>query len=463
MFFWGYLVQFIIIFVWYKFILVKELKCKNIVRRSIHILFNQRKNVIFSFLGWGNISEEREKAMRSIKKHLSEMFMETYLLMGYFILGPIILKCFVDYENRSILGNLFYIVLLCGLIFSRLKEDTQKTIEIINAYTQNVMIPLEKKPELLSFGDVQKPVIEWNVKKVLIILMGLLAMITCIALLEQFKDSKVFQVIAVLALVFVMIRKPSIISSKNNIDVGEGIYIEGYILDSVKEDIENMCVQLGIKSLECKIIATEERYAESKIGEQGIPQIDISNGFITQIYRNKAARDILLMTIAHELGHIYYNDFTNISKRVRISNFVCLILMILNMLGLIATMNTPIFLIIALLFMGIETVFGKVMCDARFWKQIAELRADRLAINVCKNDKMIFVEFWKGYLKNQNKEETNIIDQFYRRYIKVEDHPSMEYRMKLIEKREKWSWWEYFEHALVIMKWRITNKGWNGI
>ena len=463
MFFLGYLVQFIIIFVWYKFILVKELKCKNIVRRSIHILFNQRKNIIFAFLGWENISKEREKAMCSIKKHLLEMFMETFLLMGYFILGPIFLKCFINYENRSILGNLFYIVLLCGLIFSQLKEDTQKTIEIINAYTQNVMIPLEKKPELLSFGDVQKPVIVWNVKKLLIILMGLLAMITCIALLEQFKDSKVFQVIAVLTLVFVLIRESSIISFKNNIDVGKGIYIEGYILDSVKEDIENMCVQLGIKSLECKIIATGERYAESKISEQGIPQIDISNGFITQIYRNKAARDILLMTIAHELGHIYYNDFTNISKRVRISNFVCLILMVLNMLGLIATMITPIFLIIALLFMGIETVFGKVMCDARFWKQIAELRADRLAINVCKNDKMLFVEFWKGYLKNQNKEETNIIDQFYRRYIKVEGHPSMEYRMKLIEKREKWSWWEYFEHALVIMKWRITNKGWNGI
>ena len=383
--------------------------------------------------------------------------------MGYFIFGPIFLKCFINYENRSILGNLFYIVLLCGLIFSRLKEDTQKTIEIINAYTQNVMIPLEKKPELLSFGDVQKPVIVWNVKKVMIILMGLLAMITCIALSEQFKDSKVFQVIAVLTLVFVVIRESSIISSKNNIDVGEGIYTEGYILDSVKEDIENMCVQLGIKSLECKIIATGERYAESKISEQGIPQIDISNGFITQIYRNKAARDILLMTIAHELGHIYYNDFTNISKRVRISNFVYLILMVLNMLGFIATMITPMFLIIALLFMGIETVFGKVMCDARFWKQIAELRADRLAINVCKNDKMLFVEFWKGYLKNQNKEETNIIDQFYRRYIKVEGHPSMEYRMKLIEKREKGSWWEYFEHALVIMKWRITNKGWNGI
>lgn len=459
----GYIVQFIIILGWYKFILVKELKCKNIVRRSIRILFTQRKNIIFSFLGWGNICEEREKAVCSIKKHLSEMFMETYLLMGYFILGPIILKCFINYENRGMLGSLFYLVLLCGLIFSRLKEDTQKTIEIINAYTQNVMIPLENKPELLSFEDVQKPVIEWNVKKILIILMSLLAMITCIVLLEQFKDSRVFQAIAVVVFVFVMIRESSIMTSKNNIDIVDGIYVEGYILDSVKEDIENMCAQLGIKSLECKIIATEERYAESRISEQGIPQIDISNGFITQIYRNNAARDILLMTIAHELGHIYYNDFTNISKRVRISNFVCLILMILNMLGLIASQITPIFLIITLLFMGIETVLGKVMCDARFWKQIAELRADRLAINVCKSNKMIFVEFWKGYLENQNKEETNIIDQFYRRYIKVEGHPSMEYRMELIEKRETWSWWEYFEHALVIMKWRITNKGWNGI
>ena len=458
----GYIVQFIIILGWYKFILVEELKCKNIVGRSIRILFTQRKSIIFSLLGWGNICEEREKAVCSIKKHLSEMFMGTYLLIGYLVLEPIILKYFTNYENRGMLGSLFYLVLLCGLIFSRLKKDTQKTIEIINAYTQNVMIPLENKPELLSFKDVQKPVIEWNVKKILIILMSLLTMLTCIVLLEQFKDSRVFQAIAVVVFVFVMVRESSIMTSKSNIDIIDGIYVEGYILDSVKEDIENMCVQLGIKSLECKIIATRERYAESKISEQGIPQIDISNGFITQIYGNNA-RDILLITIAHELGHIYYNDFTNISKRVRISNFVCLILMILNMLVLITIMISPILLIIMLLIMGIESAFGKVMSDARFWKQIAELRADRLAINVCKSDKMIFVEFWKGYLENQNKEETNIIDKYYRRYIRVEGHPSMEHRMELIEKREKWSWWEYFEHALVIMKWRITNRGWNGV
>ena len=457
----GYIVQFVIIFGWYKFILVNELKCKNIVRRSVQILFTQRKNIIFSFLGWGKINEEQKKAMGNIKKYLSELFMETYLLMGYFALGPIILKCFINYSNSGIQEILFYLVLLCGLILVRLKEDTQKIIEMINIYTQNVMVPLEKKPELLSFEKAQKPLIEWNVKKVLIILMSLLAMITYIVLLEKFMDSKVFQAIAVVGFVFVMIRKLSITFSKENIDIVEEIYVEGYILDSVKADIQNMCMQLGIKALVCKIVATG-RYAESKINKKGIPQIDISNGFISQIYGDDA-RDILLMTIAHELGHIYYNDFSNIRKRVRISNLVCLILMILNMLGLMATMISPVFLIIMLLVMGIESIFGKVMCDARYWKQIAELRVDRLAINVCKSNKMTFVKFWKTYLKNQSKEEINIIDQFYRRYIKVEGHPSMERRMELIEKREKWSWWEYFEHALVIMKWRVTNRGWNGI
>lgn len=465
MVFVGYIVQFIIIFIWYKFILVKELKCKNIVQRSIRILFTQRKNIIICLLGWRNICEEREKAVRNIKKHLSKIFEATYLLIGYFVLGPIILKFFINYENKGTIENLLYLPILCGLIIFRLKVDTQNIIEIINAYTQNVMINLEYNPELLSFENFQKPVIKWNVKKVLIILISLFTIITCIVLIEQFKDSRVFQAIAVVGFVFLIILESDIMKTKNNIHIVDGIYVESYILDSVKEDIENMCMQLGIKTLKCKITSIEEIYAESKIDDQGIPQINISNGFITEIYGNNA-RDILLITIAHELGHIYYNDFENISKRVKFSNYAWIILMIFNILGLmlgLMIINSLIFIMIILLIMCIENVLGKVMCDERFWKQIAEIRADRLAINVCNSNKMVFVDFWKRYLEKQSKKETNIIDNFYRKYIKIESHPSMEYRMELIEKREKWYWWEYLEHALVIMKWRITNRGWNGV
>ena len=458
--------QFIIFFGWYKFILAEEFKYKNIVRRSIQILVVQRKNIIYFLFRRGSISEEQKKAICNIKNHLLKMFIEACMLIVYFILAPVFLNLIINYENRWMLKNLFYIVFLCILIWGLLKEDTQKIIEIINAYAQNVMIPLEKKPELLSFEDVQKPVIKWHVKTLLILLLGLLVAIITIFISYRFKDNKVFLAIIVVMFMFLMIHESSIVFHRNNRASVEGIYVEGYILESVKTDIEEMCELLKIKYLDCKIVSTEEVYVESKINERGIPQIDISNGFITQIYGNNA-RDILLLTIAHELGHIYYNDFSNIKKRVRNSNLLHFILWILNMLVLIAAIFSPkfspIFLIVMLFVIAIERIFGKVMSDERFWKQIAELRADRLAINVCKSNKMIIVEFWKEYLEKQDRTETNRLDQFYRRYIKIEGHPSMEYRMKLIEKREKWSWWEYFEHAVVIMKWYVTNKGWNGV
>lgn len=45
----------------------------------------------------------------------------------------------------------------------------------------------------------------------------------------------------------------------------------------------------------------------------------------------------------------------------------------------------------------------------------------------------------------------------------IEKHPSMRHRRKLIEERNEWKWWEYFEHALVIRKWRSKGLGWNGV
>lgn len=455
----GYIVQFLIVFGWYKFILVNEFKYEHIIRRSIKIFYVHRKNIILSLFGLGPKSKEQTEAIYNIENHLIGLLMETSLLMGYLVSAPLILKCFINYENGKIQRILIYIVFLCVQILEVLKENTQKIVEQINIYTQSVMIPLEKKAELLRFEKIQRRIIKWNVKKILMIL---LVMIVCIVVLNRLTDSKVFQGVAAIVFVLVMIWKAGVISFPNNIDIVEGINVEGYILESIKEDIENMCMQSGIKSLECKIIATQESYIKTKLSEYGVPQVDISNGFITQIYGNDAP-DILLITIAHELGHIYYNDLSNISKRVRISKFVCGGLMILNMLGMMIVMISPVFLIGMLFAICVEMFFGTVMSDTRYWEQIAELRADRFAINVCKGNKKIFVEFWKEYFEKQTKEETNIFDQYYRKYVKVESHPSMKYRMELIEKREKWHWWEYFEHALVIMKWRITYRGWNGI
>lgn len=429
----GYIVQLVIIFLWYKLILTKELECKNIVRRSIRMFLEQRKNFFKAFWSWENICEEQKKAFGNIGNCLWSLFTETHLLIGYIILGPIVLKDIITYGDIGIIERLFYLALLCGLVLSRLKEDTQKIIEIINSYTRNIMKPLEKKPELLKTDDAKKYTIEWNIKKIVLILICSSAIIIYTILLEQIKNSVVVCIIAFILFVIMMVRKSNIMSPKNDIKIAEGIYVEGDILESIKDDIEKMCIILEIKTLECNIVADQDIYVESQINERSIPQIDISHGFISRIYR-KDAKNILLMTVAHELGHIYYDDFSNIRKRVRRSNFVCLMLMLLNVLGLMATMISPIFLTITLLAMGIENIFGKVMCDVRFWGQIAEFRADRLAITVCEGDKMAFVEFWKEYSKDQCSTKTNAIDQFYRKYIKVEAHPIMERKWNCLKK-----------------------------
>jgi hypothetical protein len=144
---------------------MKELKCKNILRRSGQIVLTHGKMLFFSFLGWGKISDEKEKNFCKIKYCFSMLFMETYLLIGYIILGPILLNCIVNYKNAGMMRIFFYLVILCVLLVMRLKGDTQKIIEILNIYIQNVMILLQRKPELLSYEDAEKPIIEWNAKK----------------------------------------------------------------------------------------------------------------------------------------------------------------------------------------------------------------------------------------------------------------------------------------------------------
>ena len=159
--------------------------------------------------------------------------------------------------------------------------------------------------------------------------------------------------------------------------------------------------------------------------------------------------------------HVYGDTLEGIQKDI-----VDLTIMLL--FGIIASINSPLCIVMFFSFFTVS-LLGNVMCDIRYWNQIAELRADRLAVEKYKCDKMSCVTFWKEDSKNHNQnnnndnnENSNIIVKIYRNYVKISGHPSMERRMYLIEKRDRWHWWEYLEHALIVLKWRITNKGWNG-
>lgn len=46
----GYLIEFIILGIWYKWIVAKELNCKSIVRRSIKV-FGHKEKYFFTYYG----------------------------------------------------------------------------------------------------------------------------------------------------------------------------------------------------------------------------------------------------------------------------------------------------------------------------------------------------------------------------------------------------------------------------
>lgn len=139
------------------------------------------------------------------------------------------------------------------------------------------------------------------------------------------------------------------------------------------------------------------------------------------------------------------------------------------MLCLYLTIYIQAIFVVTLLFLLFYVVFSRTMTDQRYWHQISELKADRLVVLLCKNGQEVFSEFWGNEVNVKNMQSrveyinnSNKIYQYYKRYIENEAHPSMERRIQLINKRGKWKWWEYFEHALVVNKWRLSGKGWNG-
>lgn len=47
--------------------------------------------------------------------------------------------------------NIYFFV--GGLVYKQLKEESQRIIKKVNVYVQNVMIPLERKPNLLKTNE----------------------------------------------------------------------------------------------------------------------------------------------------------------------------------------------------------------------------------------------------------------------------------------------------------------------
>lgn len=467
----GYIIVGGILLAWYKLIFYRELYQKNILRRSLKVLVNNIKIIIKNIFLFYEVDEKQQKELDYIKNKLFDVFTMIIYISGWCLISPIILENIMKIIEVISIRYALFVIFTVEIIVSKLKEITQECAQLVNEYIKGILLPIEHNPELIKKDESKRIKIKWTLNKVvefivyICVLGGFILVLYFIELNHQIGSIVGGTVIVILILrtLFEKIKSKAVVKKKE-----ESIDIDQVTLGAIEPDVVNMCKKLKISNVKIDILKDRSIKIETYMDECGIPHIGVSYQFIEILRSEDNAKDILLYTIGHELAHIYYKDFNNIKRRRKISCFVYLVsylfCILLFFVVLKFSVGIEVILYLVLCFLILQKLFFEVFCDQRYWYQIAELRADRLATQIYTGERMAFINFWKTYDEKirsvENKE--NLIYSYYKKYIKVEAHPSMIVRMKLIEKRSKWYRWEYIEHILRIWKWRVTNKGWNG-
>lgn len=235
-------------------------------------------------------------------------------------------------------------------------------------------------------------------------------------------------------------------------------------LASWENDIERICKKLHIKNVEIKVVDDIVKETVSSILEKyEVPQICIGGYFLNDLkntYKSEIFYNIVLFILGHELSHISSQDSLNRGR----SKFV-LFLFIGNILFFLALreinfalyniINAQLFLIIFNLIMAaiifcIDSFFYKTWSDERYWKQVYELRADRIGIQISDVSVDIFKELM---FYSQTRIETE--DDF---------HPLYETRIREIEKYNSIKWgikdqlrytWKFTWNLRIHKEWRL--------
>ncbi|KFN12196.1 MAG: M48 family metalloprotease [Paenibacillus macerans] len=174
--------------------------------------------------------------------------------------------------------------------------------------------------------------------------------------------------------------------------------------------------------------------------------------------------------IAHELIHIKYKDYdfkSTLFSTSTIFLFIAGMLTYVYIVGIISAYLVYVALVLVLAIPVMMIVFLGMLiyllyAKHGYWYQIREMRADRKACELIPEIRLGLIKLLKR-MQNENM-ETNI--PWYRklpeRYSRWHTHPSLDYRIHLLQNYKKWSYKEYIRHFFQTLKWAITGKGWSG-
>ena len=487
----GYIIEIIILVLWYYFVIKKELSNKkeindeivknkkegnNFIKRTVKVVFVHRRILLNMLMGTFDCNEVKKENMQEMKKCIFKLMYAYGRIIIYFICCPLFVSCA---STDNVASRVFFTCVAIGIIVKILIEGTQVCIEALKAYIINILFNFEKNSKIYFpvENEIQKIELDKRSKNLIGVFMGLAVLMFFILIRFQSVEWRnetrvIFGVVGAFILVlssYIGKRKGNKEESKGENGIENDFGCEFFL---VEDEIRKMCERLDLSNIKFVVEYKGFDNASATKREDGGYEVTVYAGLLEMFHKitngcDEKKKNMLLVTVFHELGHIYYKDCDlGCSKRKKSACVVWLLIFMISAFGLLSGIIPPILYVVII---GGELVVGDVMCDIRYWMQIAELKADRLAVTSFEEGKDAFIDFWGREEKviheteiSKQIDKSNLLYRYYKRYIEEEAHPSIKRRIALIERREKWRWWEYVEHALLIRIWRCSRKGWNG-
>lgn len=229
-----------------------------------------------------------------------------------------------------------------------------------------------------------------------------------------------------------------------------------------ENDIENICSKLHIRNIEIKVVDDVKVTVYSILKKYEVPQIYIGGYYLNDLrdyYEREIFYNMVLFILGHELSHISSKDSLS---RERFKYLLSLLIGLVIFLLLFKEINLSVYgvtggkfflaiincvMIVLLLFTYV--FFYKTWSDERYWKQVYELRADRIGFQVSN----VLIDIFKELMFYSQNSET--IDDF---------HPLYTTRIKEIEKYKNMKWgikdqlrytWKFAWNLRIHKEWRL--------
>lgn len=231
------------------------------------------------------------------------------------------------------------------------------------------------------------------------------------------------------------------------------------------KDMGQMCQELHLPVIPVISANLSTQTALTGYDKDYGPYILISSGKYQEIlhqFGEIECMQILKMITAHELVHIAYKDYNE--RRIVWKTVFCYLLLGLIMFTYVLNawkfMSETMYIFIFLVLGAFSVFAGTVIMNQKYWKQVMELRADRIGMKISQTSAEQFVRLMQ-FIPPNDTVKNNFIYQYYQKYILEDSHPSAQRRISEIRRGKPWSVHEYFRYLLLTGIHVFSLKGWN--